>query len=329
MILSGEPEGKEGVSHTGVGFVIAPWAVRSVMGFHIINDRIAALKLRMVGGKLRLLSAYAPHSGYRFQARKAFFDELERAWKLSSQHCTTVALGDLNAKLFHRALGDEDVIGEFFFRSPMRKDMSQTNRELLVEVCRAVGCCIANTYYDHPPECLVTCRALGTAPRDDISAEKFSQIDHCLLSPSMLENVADIWADRDAALRTQHFLMQVFLQVNFPKRAAQPRPVGCNPKLLCSDLVLRNSFAVLFCEQMADMDSAEDLDTHAGNVASATHTASKVAEREGRVPKRPWISQGSLDLIEQREEARKHRWVLAEKDLHRRVRASIKQDRKR
>ena len=78
---------------------------------------------------------------------------------------------------------------------------------------------------------------------------------------------------------------------------------------------------------MASTPATEDLDLRATEVADAMHAASAVATREGRMAKRPWISQHSLMLMDEREEARKQGRAQAEKDLHRRVRASVKQDR--
>ena len=121
VILSGVPETSDGRTYTGVGFIVAPWAVAAVMGFQLINDRLASLKLRIAGGKLNLLSAYSPHSGHSYESRKEFFDQLVAAWKPVSAHCSTIALGDSNAKLFHRMPADEEVIGQYLFESPLRK----------------------------------------------------------------------------------------------------------------------------------------------------------------------------------------------------------------
>ena len=56
IILSGKPPTDGLRSFSGVGFIIAPWAISAVIGFSLINDRIASLKLRVNGGDLTLLS---------------------------------------------------------------------------------------------------------------------------------------------------------------------------------------------------------------------------------------------------------------------------------
>ena len=92
VILSGEAVEKAGRSFSGVGFVVASWALSSIVGFRLISDRLVSLKLRVVGGLLRVLSAYAPHSAYRYEVRKDFFDHLLSAWGSVGSHTCTMAL---------------------------------------------------------------------------------------------------------------------------------------------------------------------------------------------------------------------------------------------
>ena len=174
VILSGEDAEKAGRSWSGVGFVIASSALQSIVGFRMINDRLVSLKLRVAGGLLHVIAAYAPHSDYRYEVRKDFFDQLLSAWGTVGSHTCTMALGDFNAKLFDQMPGDEDVIGRFLFRSPVRQDLPQTNRELLLETCRATESLIANTYFDKTDENLVTYRALGVQPLGLISPVGFA-----------------------------------------------------------------------------------------------------------------------------------------------------------
>ena len=63
----------------GVGFVVAPWIKHSVKGFIQLSNRLCGLKLRVPKGEVALISAYAPHSGYPFDVRQSFFEEL-RQW---------------------------------------------------------------------------------------------------------------------------------------------------------------------------------------------------------------------------------------------------------
>ena len=64
--------------YAGVGFVVAPWIRRSVVGFCQYSNRLASLKLRVPGGKAVFFSAYAPRSGKSFDERQTFFFNPQR-----------------------------------------------------------------------------------------------------------------------------------------------------------------------------------------------------------------------------------------------------------
>ena len=83
----------------GVGFIVAPWLRRSVVGFCQASSRMASLKLRVQGGKAAFISAYAPHSGKRFDERQQFFQEVSDFLSQTSCHGPKFLMGDLNARL--------------------------------------------------------------------------------------------------------------------------------------------------------------------------------------------------------------------------------------
>lgn len=76
VILSGQTDDSKNHRNTGVGFIVSPPACKSVIGFHLLSDRLAMLKLKVSGGCLHVLCGYAPHSGYHYQVRRDFFHEL-------------------------------------------------------------------------------------------------------------------------------------------------------------------------------------------------------------------------------------------------------------
>ena len=79
-----------------------------------------------------------------------------------------------------------------------------SNRELLVEVCRETRSIIANTCFPYPSEFLVTYYgpAPGVGPLSDVTNPAFAQLDYCLVDFDALSMISDIWTDRRAALPT-------------------------------------------------------------------------------------------------------------------------------
>ena len=72
VVLSGSAA--DGREFAGVGFIIAPWVRKSICGFFLQrSNRSAALRLRTPGGKIAIVTAYSPHSGYPFETRQKLF----------------------------------------------------------------------------------------------------------------------------------------------------------------------------------------------------------------------------------------------------------------
>ena len=71
VVLSGKATDKK--DYAGVGYLIAPSARSSVIGFCQAHERYAALKLRSSGGKIAIITAYAPYYGHPYDERLDFF----------------------------------------------------------------------------------------------------------------------------------------------------------------------------------------------------------------------------------------------------------------
>ena len=81
MIFSGSLETSTAPFYVGVGFIIASAAIPAVIGYELVSDRLANLRMKVKGGVMTIITAYAPHSGYKYIHRKKFFDDLGSIWK--------------------------------------------------------------------------------------------------------------------------------------------------------------------------------------------------------------------------------------------------------
>ena len=71
---------------------------------------MAALKIRVPGGKINLCSIYAPHSGKAFDERPTFYQSLAVWIAGLSGHGPLILLGDFNARLHKRVDSDPDLV---------------------------------------------------------------------------------------------------------------------------------------------------------------------------------------------------------------------------
>ena len=94
---------------------------------------MASLKIRVQGGKMSIVTAYAPHSGYDFVDRQSFFYSLAEFVHKQSVHGPKLVCGDLNARLFRQLPGEENLIGPHVFENKTANISPCANRHLFVE----------------------------------------------------------------------------------------------------------------------------------------------------------------------------------------------------
>ena len=70
IIMSGGVEGLR--EDAGVGYMIAPWMRKSIVSFCQASSRMASPKIRVQGGEMMIITAYAPHLKYEFSDRQDF-----------------------------------------------------------------------------------------------------------------------------------------------------------------------------------------------------------------------------------------------------------------
>jgi hypothetical protein len=126
-------------------------------------------KGRVHGGKATIITAYAPHSGYPFAVRQKFFQDLGHLFGSFPSHGPRLLYGDLNAKLYQRAAGEEHIIGPYIFETPGVPLTADMNRHLLIEMCEANELVIGNTSFELPAERLVTNYNVGYSADSPIS----------------------------------------------------------------------------------------------------------------------------------------------------------------
>ena len=327
VILSGSAS--DGREYAGVGFIIAPWARHAVYGFLQLSSRIACVKLKVRNGKLALISAYAPHSGRPYDERQNFFTQLDCAYQRTSVNGPRIVFGDLNARLHDCLPGEEDVIGDFVFRTGRAAVELSSNRELLVELCTSHSLAVANTFLDTPQEGRVTYRNLGVPPMEAVTPGRFGQLDLLLMPQDELHRVKDVRSHRSEPLASQHFV--VIAEVD---GALPPRTTGSKRKRIdraaLKNPTVGNAFTASFLRALSSQDSTMahgDVNALSDSIVDALQVAEDSIPRVAATSRRPWIRQGTLDLIDRRSTARVHANHHEEQRLHKQIRRAARDDR--
>ena len=328
LITSGSDDGKK--SYAGVGFLIAPWVRRSIFSFKAISDRLCYMKLRVHGGKATFINVYAPHGGHDYDLRRQYYNGLREVVSETSSYGMKAVVGDFNARIHNDIGGENEVFGQYCFGNKGYNPEGQpdTNRELLLELCVATGLCVANTFIENAVEKQITYHELWASPMEDISWKRFAQLDHVLIPRGDLWQIRQIQSDRQQALASHHFLMEVAVDIQMERSVSSSKHVRYDLGALQQNGVkdaFANRFAVLAHECITDDG---DCDVLVNSLCDCFDQAAAAALPVLEVrPQRPWIQSRTLQKISARNEARKAGQRDVELQLNREIRKYAKDDR--
>ena len=328
VILSGSSE--EITEHAGVGFIIAPSARKSIIGFCPLSNRLCAIKLKMKGGKFAIISTYAPHSGHAFDIRQRHFHALADFWHSIRCNGPKIICGDLNARLYSRMPNEHAIIGEHAWLSEKKGIHAKMNRQLLMQICTQCDLQIANSFFRHLPEHQVTYFDIGYSAATPVSYHSHAQLDLILCPSSAMSLCTDVYSEPGIALKSHHFLMKSYFNM-----AIQPIS-HCNREARFSLDSLRNSDIVNnFTHQVAANLHADLSKAYSSNIDVAEHhmnesfkqAAETILPKVRAQARKPWISSRTLRYIDERNHARLLGNEVDEKSLTKLVKQSVKQDR--
>ena len=327
VIFSGTSTGDR--EHAGVGFLVAPWMRKYVVSFTQPSSRFASLKIRVKGGKINLITAYAPHNGYPYADRQRFFSELGDFENRLSGHGPNFVFGDMNSRLYRRLPGEETVLGGHTFWSDEPIITDDMNRHLLVEFCVASNMVFTNTLFDVPIDKQVTCYNIGSHPMDPICWRSHGQIDFLLAPRDWINCISSVQADRTIALPTHHFLLEAVMHIELPTSTGREHRRRLDVSAL-SDTRTAKYFATRFDALMEQVSVGVSPDVnlvHARIVDSFHGDADVCLPSQVLKPTRPWISSRTLSLLTDRNNARSNGNFTEERRLSKSVKSAVAQDR--
>ena len=267
LILSGSA----GREHAGVGFIVAPWVKASLVGFLQMSNRLACLKLRVSGGQIAILSAYAPHSGHPHDERQYFHQELGQLYGRTSVNGMKLILGDLNAGVGSALAGEDVYIGKHTFGAT--RSHFGSNRDLLLELCAARHLVVANTCFDVPASQRATCRRVGVKTQEAVSLATHLQLDFCLVAQSSMNKIELIQSDPSEPLASHHFVLLASLNVEVEKQVRRQPPDRHDRQALETNAVA-GEFVERFAEHLKTrcLDTS-NVDTFSSCISDAFHFA--------------------------------------------------------
>ncbi|XP_065574953.1 uncharacterized protein LOC136036578 [Artemia franciscana] len=205
-------------------------------------------------------------------------------------HDITVLLGDFNATVHDDVGVWSSTVG------PISPDPLNDNRLPLLELCRSHDLYIANTYFQRKTIHQYTCYS------NDGRTKKM--IDYVIISKRWRSLVKNCRTYRSAELgNVDHRLVCADLRLRLHAQRSEIKPVAADiRKLKEPDIRQKYSIEVLNrFEVLGSLNSSEDLWKH---FKLQTSEAAQLVLGKRSYPKKSWLTNETLQVIEQRRKAR-------------------------
>ncbi|CAE7263960.1 unnamed protein product [Symbiodinium natans] len=318
--------------HYGTGFALSPAAKRALLRTLPSSSKVAGISLHTGAGEFSVITGHAPHNQHTEETKQAFYDELNQLIEKVENRGPYLIMGDFNARI-HGRMHDEDlVLGPHLYGKGVGSVGGELdNRSFLINCCVQNQLLVSNTWFKHNSAKQVTYREVGTAALPHASASwdpnLFAQLDLCLTPRRWRNFVRDVSSDPWANVDSDHFPLLAKVRLKLGARRQQaPRP--------------RWDFHSASPRNIREMNEA--LEARLNEVAGHEDVSQKwdflrevfVQAMDEHIPKyqfaprKPWISQSTLDLITRRGVLRSQGDLQQVAKYNKDIKRSAKRDKK-
>jgi len=180
----------------GVAFLIHHARARRIRAFTPVDERIAFLDIDIHSWKLRIITAYFPHTGYSDACVQRMYDTLSTIISEGRKaHLHIILAGDFNAQVGKR--GDDDhcrTIGNFGM------EPANSRGEWLTTWANSQHLILTNTYFDKPVERIAT----YVSP-----TKQLRQLDYVCTDSALWKQTRDAQSTTCPDLGSDHYAVQV------------------------------------------------------------------------------------------------------------------------
>ena len=311
------------LGQAGVGVVLSSAAEACLTDWIPVNSRLCAVRLassfavrtnRPVKRSLFVISAYAPTDCSPDSVKDSFYSDLANLINLRRSSDIVLLAGDMNAQV--GKLNDDETCLGGRYGVGRRSD----NGERLLQLCADKGLYLVSTAFRHKTRQSYTWRP----PSPD---QPWSQLDHIAISYRWRGSIQDCRSLWNTCLDSDHALVRCRLSIQFPGRTLNPSKRLCVDKLKVP--VLKNSYQRTLASKIK-LSGYSDPNKCWADLSGAIQASGKaVCGEVTRVNKTHWMSQKSLDLLENRRNIPSgHQHNRLRREIRKKLKRSIRDDKK-
>uniref|UniRef100_A0A8D8R4I6 Craniofacial development protein 2 n=1 Tax=Cacopsylla melanoneura TaxID=428564 RepID=A0A8D8R4I6_9HEMI len=312
IIYSGDETGKN-----GVGLVMnKEWGNR-VKNAVLFNNRIILVKMQINEKEtLNIIQVYLPTSRYTEEEVEEVYEQIDDVLELTANNEATIILGDWNAVV--GSIKEDNVMGNYGYG---RKN----NRgERLIDFCKEKDLVITNTLFQQP----MSRRYTWTAPGGNMRY----QIDYILVKRIHQKYVLQSKTYPGADINSDHNLLCMKIRLQNKKKI---RRTFNNKKYDIAKLKvdeIRNQYQKSVQDKIRNIDDHEIPSDVNGKWTlfknAIKEAASTVIGLTKNSPRKPWIDEMVIDLIEERRQYKNGK-SLEEKIKYKQLKNAVNRAAKR
>ena len=288
IIYSGHAD--KNANHTrGVAIMMTQKAERSLVGWEPIDERLILAKFSTSQKRITLtvIMCYAPTNDAEEDEKEVFYDKLQNIINTRTEKEIILMMGDFNAKVGNDNTGYEEIMGKHGV------GVMNENGIHLANFCAENNLVIGGTIFPHKDVHKTT----WTSPDQTTN----NQIDHICINRKFRRSLLDVRVKRGADAATDHKLVVGKIQLKLKRYGNNNARAKYNVDKLKDNkekIKYQNTLSEKF--QHLNMESDGSLDGNWAKIKEAYITSLETCVGKKKTSNKPWISQSTMDTIEER-----------------------------
>ena len=301
-----------------MGFLPSTQAKKALIGYNLISSRIISARFDATPFKISVIHAYAPTSSSSEEDIEAFYNDIEEALTKTDKKDIIILTGDWNAKIGSNNTDWKSVMGKYGYGDRNERG------ERLLEFATVHNLYICNTRFQHKPN-----RKWTWASPDGIHK---NMIDLILIQKRWKTSVTNCRTFQSADISSDHSLVLCNIKLHLKKMYKKPQQCCRVDVNRLRDEKIRQSYSATLMKNMETIEPTCNLEDHANKLRQAIKNAVEETVPAKRTTRKPWISDETLKLADEKRKQKQLRNVSPEytqqyKGLCRKVKRSARQDK--
>ncbi|CAF3327901.1 unnamed protein product [Rotaria socialis] len=289
----------EDTTHTrGVGMLLSTKGKKTLIGYNPISSRLITIRFNATPFKLTVMHVYAPTSASSDDEIEIFYDNIEHALTKTPKKDIIIVTGDWNAKIGSDNTHWESVVGRYGYG-----DRNERGDRLL-EFAALHNLYICNTRFQQKAN-----RKWACASPDDVHQ---NMIDLVLIQKRWKSSVTNCRTFQSADISSEHSLVLCNSKIRLKRRCIKPQQHHRPDVSQLKSQKVRGVYQTRVVNRLQDIDTQCNLKEHAAKVEEAMKDALQATVTTTRRAKKSWISEQTLNLVDEKRKMKQIKNVSAE-----------------